>query len=216
MALCGQPLGEVAIPALGARRRCRGTGSRRRGRRASPVASQIVGRWRSDCAALSVRATFRPRARYNRMTRLAVAPGRRDGRVQTDEHTRPDKAPRRPADADGALATPLVSVVIPCLNEAENIERCVHAALDALRAMRRRRRGASSPTTTPRTTPRGWPRAAGARVVREPPPRLRQRLPGRLRGRARALHRDGRRRPHLRLQRDPALRRGARGRAPRW
>jgi glycosyltransferase involved in cell wall biosynthesis len=31
--------------------------------------------------------------------------------------------------------TPLVSVVIPCLNEAENIERCVTAALGALRGM---------------------------------------------------------------------------------
>jgi glycosyltransferase involved in cell wall biosynthesis len=30
---------------------------------------------------------------------------------------------------------PLVSVVIPCLNEAENIERCVTAALQALRGM---------------------------------------------------------------------------------
>jgi glycosyltransferase involved in cell wall biosynthesis len=30
---------------------------------------------------------------------------------------------------------PLVSVVIPCLNEAENIERCVAAALEALRGM---------------------------------------------------------------------------------
>jgi glycosyltransferase involved in cell wall biosynthesis len=30
---------------------------------------------------------------------------------------------------------PLVSVVIPCLNEAENIERCVTAALEALRQM---------------------------------------------------------------------------------
>jgi glycosyltransferase involved in cell wall biosynthesis len=32
-------------------------------------------------------------------------------------------------------ATPLVSVVIPCLNEAENIEACVGAALQALRKM---------------------------------------------------------------------------------
>src|SRR6478752_89314 len=32
-------------------------------------------------------------------------------------------------------AAPLVSVVIPCLNEAENIEACVSAALQALRAM---------------------------------------------------------------------------------
>src|ERR1700689_1336761 len=30
---------------------------------------------------------------------------------------------------------PLVSVVIPCLNEAENIERCVTAALQALEQM---------------------------------------------------------------------------------
>jgi glycosyltransferase involved in cell wall biosynthesis len=33
------------------------------------------------------------------------------------------------------LPTPLVSVVIPCLNEAENIEACVTAALEALRNM---------------------------------------------------------------------------------
>jgi glycosyltransferase involved in cell wall biosynthesis len=32
-------------------------------------------------------------------------------------------------------STPLVSVVIPCLNEAENIEECVTAALDAMRKM---------------------------------------------------------------------------------
>ena len=37
-----------------------------------------------------------------------------------------------PAAAD-TEATPLVSVVIPCLNEAANIERCVIDALAALR-----------------------------------------------------------------------------------
>jgi glycosyltransferase involved in cell wall biosynthesis len=42
--------------------------------------------------------------------------------------------PPVPAHAEDPGA-PLVSVVIPCLNEAENIERCVTAALDALRAM---------------------------------------------------------------------------------
>jgi glycosyltransferase involved in cell wall biosynthesis len=36
-----------------------------------------------------------------------------------------------PRDAD----TPLVSVVIPCLNEAENIESCVAAALEAIERM---------------------------------------------------------------------------------
>jgi glycosyltransferase involved in cell wall biosynthesis len=40
--------------------------------------------------------------------------------------------PPIPADADDPRA-PLVSVVIPCLNEAENIEVCVAAALGALR-----------------------------------------------------------------------------------
>jgi cellulose synthase/poly-beta-1,6-N-acetylglucosamine synthase-like glycosyltransferase len=40
--------------------------------------------------------------------------------------------PPLPADADDRDA-PLVSVVIPCLNEAENIEVCVAAALGALR-----------------------------------------------------------------------------------
>jgi glycosyltransferase involved in cell wall biosynthesis len=38
------------------------------------------------------------------------------------------------ADAEGRL-TPLVSVVIPCLNEAENIESCVTAAREALERM---------------------------------------------------------------------------------
>jgi glycosyltransferase involved in cell wall biosynthesis len=31
-------------------------------------------------------------------------------------------------------AVPLVSVVIPCLNEEENVERCVHSAIEALRS----------------------------------------------------------------------------------
>ncbi len=38
----------------------------------------------------------------------------------------------RPTTAEQEVST-LVSVVIPCLNEAGNIERCVHAALQALR-----------------------------------------------------------------------------------
>jgi glycosyltransferase involved in cell wall biosynthesis len=42
--------------------------------------------------------------------------------------------PILPARVGGPI-TPLVSVVIPCLNEAENIESCVTAALEALRSM---------------------------------------------------------------------------------
>jgi glycosyltransferase involved in cell wall biosynthesis len=39
----------------------------------------------------------------------------------------------QPAAADGPSVTPLVSVVIPCLNEAENIEECVRLSLQAMR-----------------------------------------------------------------------------------
>jgi glycosyltransferase involved in cell wall biosynthesis len=46
-------------------------------------------------------------------------------------------APTRitPAAAGSSDAVPVVSVVIPCLNEAENIERCVSAALEAIAKM---------------------------------------------------------------------------------
>jgi glycosyltransferase involved in cell wall biosynthesis len=50
--------------------------------------------------------------------------------MSTVAQTRPPAV----ADAENQRA-PLVSVVIPCLNEAENIERCVAAALEALRGM---------------------------------------------------------------------------------
>jgi glycosyltransferase involved in cell wall biosynthesis len=46
----------------------------------------------------------------------------------------PIRPPPSPEDANADA--PLVSVVIPCLNEAENIEACVTAALQALGAMR--------------------------------------------------------------------------------
>jgi glycosyltransferase involved in cell wall biosynthesis len=46
--------------------------------------------------------------------------------VSTIEHTTPDQG-------EAEIAEPLVSVVIPCLNEEENIEACVASALQALR-----------------------------------------------------------------------------------
>ena len=49
----------------------------------------------------------------------------------------------------------------------------------------------------------------GARVVHQPAPRIRQRLPQGLRQRARTLSRDGRRRRHLRLHHDSPVPRGA-------
>ena len=111
------------------------------------------------------------------------------------------------ADADDRHA-PLVSVVIPCLNEAENIEVCVAAALGALRD------GAISGEVlvvdnASEDDSAALAAAAGARVVLRAPARLRQRLSRRLRGGERQVHRDGRRRPDVRLQRDPPLRRRA-------
>ncbi len=48
--------------------------------------------------------------------------------MSTLAQTSASSAVRDPTDAD----TPLVSVVIPCLNESENIESCVRAALEAI------------------------------------------------------------------------------------
>src|SRR5947209_11888350 len=42
----------------------------------------------------------------------------------------PTRTPLSPGERDADM--PLVSVVIPCLNEAENIEACVNAALEAI------------------------------------------------------------------------------------
>jgi glycosyltransferase involved in cell wall biosynthesis len=74
--------------------------------------------------------------------------------------------PTIPADADDPRA-PLVSVVIPCLNEAENIEVCVAAALGALRDG-----GISGEVlvvdNASEDDSAALARAAGARVVSEP------------------------------------------------
>jgi glycosyltransferase involved in cell wall biosynthesis len=51
--------------------------------------------------------------------------------VSTLQPTSPTRADALPADDE-----PIVSVVIPCLNEAENIERCVTLALGVLRDSR--------------------------------------------------------------------------------
>ena len=97
-------------------------------------------------------------------------------------------AGRRRRRADDEL---VVSVVIPCLNEEENIERCVHD----------RARRCSPSTASPgevvvadnASEDRSAELAAARRRARRPraAPRLRQRLPRRLRRRPRPLHRDG-------------------------
>ena len=87
--------------------------------------------------------------------------------VPTCEHSPADFTRRRP-DLRHPEDEPVVSVVIPCLNEEENIERCVAAALDARCATPASPARSSSPTTPPRTARPSSPLAAGARVVHEP------------------------------------------------
>ena len=106
-----------------------------------------------------------------------------------------------------------MSVVIPCLNEEENVERCVRGAIAALRAG-----GLAGEVivvdndSDDRSAELAA--AAGARVIVEP---RRGYGSAYLAGFAAArgdLHRDGRRRPHLRLRRDPELRRASSRPAP--
>ena len=109
----------------------------------------------------------------------------------------------------------LVSVVIPCLNEAETIEECVVRARAALsdNGIPGEVIVADNGSTDGSAE---LAAAAGARVIHEP---RRGYGSAYLAGFAAArgtLHRDGRRRPHLRLRRDPALRRGASRTAPTW
>jgi glycosyltransferase involved in cell wall biosynthesis len=71
-----------------------------------------------------------------------------------------------PGDAN-ASRSPRVSVVIPCLNEAETIERCVHAALEALASAGIEGEVVVADNGSDDGSP-GLATAAGARVVHEP------------------------------------------------
>ena len=114
--------------------------------------------------------------------------------------------------ADAAVtSTVLVSIVIPCLNEAENIEECVTRARTVLgeHAIPGEVIVADNDSEDDCAA---LATAAGARVVHEP---RRGYGSAYLAGFAAArgkLHRHGRRRPHLRLRRHPALPGRARGR----
>src|SRR5207248_2665230 len=76
--------------------------------------------------------TFRPLGRYNRRS-----PGFATGIVLSRAPPMSTLAPTRPplSPAERDAHAPLVSVVIPCLNEAENIEACVKEALAAIALM---------------------------------------------------------------------------------
>ena len=108
---------------------------------------------------------------------------------------------------------PRVSVLIPCLNEADTIEECVSRARKALATNEISGEiividnGSDDGSGALALT-------AGARVVTRARARLRLGLSGRVCRRPRAVHRDGRRRPDLRLRGDPAVPGRARGRGP--
>ena len=149
MPLGRQPLGDLAVPALRAPRRCAGTGSRRRGRRARGSTNHVSGRY-EPC----------PRHEHRRAPSLSGA-----------------RSPLRPEDEL------LVSVVIPCLNEAANIERCVSWARTTLaehgiarrgRGGRQRLRGRSPPRSRSPPAPASSTSAAAATATptwpASPPP----------------------------------------------
>ena len=99
-----------------------------------------------------------------------------------------------------AGSLPEVSIVMPCLNEADTLATCIDKAQRALREPASPARS-SSPTTAAPTARRRSPAAHGARVVPVAGARLRQRADGRHRGGARPLRHHGRRRRQLRLPR---------------
>ena len=107
---------------------------------------------------------------------------------------------------------PELSVVMPCLNEADTLATCIGKAQRAMASTGSPARS-SSPTTAAPTARRRSRVAEGARVVPVAAARLRQRADGRHRRRARPLRHHGRRRRQLRLPRAAEVRRPSCARA---
>ena len=105
----------------------------------------------------------------------------------------------------------LVSVVIPCLNEAENIEACVASALEVINAHGLIGEVVVADNASEDASAE-LAEAAGARVIHEPRRGYGSAYMAGFACGARALHRHGRRRPDLRLRRDPELHRAPRSR----
>ena len=105
---------------------------------------------------------------------------------------------------------PIVSIVMPCLNEAETLGVCVREAWAALAAA-----GVAGEVLVADNGSsdgsQALARAAGARVVEVAGARLRQRAGRRHRRGPRPLRADGRRRRLLRFRRAAAVPRGLRG-----
>ena len=116
--IVGQTFRETAIPTFGASRPCAEIGSHRPDTRASSrrsLADSALGSHRYS-------ATFAARRRFIVIVGEHPAP-----RMSTVERDKQVEARSRGVDS-GAR----VSVVIPCLNEAETIEECVRSAREVL------------------------------------------------------------------------------------
>ena len=107
----------------------------------------------------------------------------------------PERQPISVTSSEAPAA--LLSVIIPCLNEAENIEQCVKAAWGAiaLAGMEGEVIVADNGSEDGSAELRE-PQARASSMSRA---RLRQRVHRRVRSRSRHLHRDGGRRPDIRL-----------------
>ena len=109
----------------------------------------------------------------------------------------------------------LVSVVIPCLNEAANIEQCVTRARAVLEEHDLRGEVVVADNGSEDGSP-ALAEAAGARVIHEPRRGYGSAYLAGFAAAAGRVHRDARRRPHLRLRRHPGLRRPPPATAPSW
>ena len=187
MTLGGEPLGQVPVPALGA---ADGVRIDAVVDDADPHAAKSLALWpRRTGAGAGVAGAARLQDTAREMAIDTASSGTRR-----------------------FTATALrVSVVIPCLNEAENIAECVRRASEVLE----RNELPGEVIVVDNGSDDGsaaLARAAGATVIEEPRRGYGQAYLTGFEAASRRLHRDDRRRPHLRLRGDPPLRRRARRR----
>ncbi len=183
-------------------RRCTGTGSHRQGRRASKNAE----------AARSCATIARVGATFGRGTR-SISREAAFSSPAAYEYDRATDFPPQPVGSRRPCPRGLSRDPVPQRGRDDRAVRAQRARGAARERARRRgdrrRQRLRGRQRQARRAGRGDGRAR-ARA------RIRKRLHGWLRGRPRPLHHDGRRRPDLRLRRDPAVRRRARQRAPTW
>ena len=109
-----------------------------------------------------------------------------------------------------------LTVVMPCLNEAETVETCVRKALGLHGGARRRRRGRHRRQRQHRRLAGDRPRRRAPASSMSTAKGYGSALMGGIRAARGTIRHHGRRRRHLRLHRAAAVRREAARRAPTW